>query len=350
MLIDANMITFDFDGTSHGEGYCGKIFGLPSGFAVDLTSLQHQLDERKKGYGRSARQFACDRVEFPHGSVTDNDGTLEFFVPNVHTGTLPEITALRSGHADVTGKARFPEKSVRQIAEIASARSSVCYVILGAICKQILAKHNIFTYHYVEKIGGISARNRYRFGISEKEPHFAILHCPCRYATDLMTKKIDEARNVGNSLGGVVAVGANGVPMGIGEILPYSERLDAQISANLLGIPSVKGIVFGDAEKIVDLDGVSANDALEAIDGKICYAQNKCGGIVGGISNGRDILCHLFVKPIPTVEGVETIDSATLQVVSAHHERADTCVVPNVGVIAENILAYVLLNQLTKQR
>lgn len=343
------MITFEFSGTSHGEGYSGVIFGLPKGLVVDTEAVNFQLKQRKSGFGRSARQQYEDTAVFPNGNTVADDGSLTFFVPNSCAENRGEITALRSGHADITGKARFPQKSVREIAEIASARNSVCYVVMGAVCKQILQKTGIYTYHYVEKIGGISSRNRYRFGVSEKEEHFAVLHCPCRYATNLMAQKIAAARERGDSLGGVVAVGVTGVPCGVGELLPYTARLDAQISANLTGIPSVKGISFGSASKIADMNGTESMDKLQIENGKIVYAENKCGGIVAGISTGLDILCHLTVKPVPTVKDVETLDSVTLQTVPQHFERADTCVVPNVGVIAENILAYVIANQMISQ-
>lgn len=343
------MITFKFQGTSHGEGYRGVISGIPEGFTFDVRDVNTQLKKRKCGYGRSGRQSYDDVAIFDgekDGFVTVS-GDVSFFVPNKCVEKREEIVNLRSGHADVTGHARHPEMTVREIAEIASARNSVCYVVLGAICKQILAKRGIYTYHYVERIGGISSRNSYKFGISEKQEFFETLHCPCRYATEMMAQKIDLARAEGNSLGGVAAVGATGVPKGVGEILPYTSRLDAQISANLVGIPSVKGILFGSA-KVADMDGVSANDKLGVRDGELCYLENKCGGIVAGISNGCDILCHLTVKPVPTVKGVQTVN-ADLQDSEAHFERADTCVVPNVGVIAENILAYVIANQMIAQ-
>ena len=343
------MIKFEFSGTSHGEGYSGTISGLPNGFTFDVEEVNKQLFQRKCGLGRSNRQIFPDVVTFDgfDKKVVVN-GDLHFFVANKCVEQREEITALRSGHSDVVGMARHPELSVREVAEISSARSSVCYVVLGAICKQYLAARGIYTYHYVEKIGGIASRNRFRFGISDKEPHFATLHCPCRYATTLMVDALDKARQVGNSLGGTVAVGATGVPMGLGEILPYTERLDAQIAANLVGIPSVKGITFGIGDKYANLDGVAAHDNLAAKDGEIVYATNKCGGIVAGVTTGGDILCHLTVKPVPTVKGVETVDSRSRNTVPQHYERADVCVVPNVGVIAENILAYVLTNQILK--
>ncbi|MCM1289795.1 MAG: chorismate synthase [Corallococcus sp.] len=346
------MISFEFEGTSHGDGYRGVIKGLPQGFVVDIGQVNAQLLLRKRGFGRSERQNIPDEAVFEGGKdgFLHIDGEVRFFVPNSKAERRPEITALRSGHSDVTGKARFPNMSVREIAEISSARNSACYVVLGAICKQILAAKNIFTYHFVERLGGVSCRSKYVYGKSEAEPHFALLHCPSKTATELMEQKIENARRQGNSLGGIVAVGATGVPMGVGELLPYSKRLDAQIAANLVGIPSVKGITFGKGRKLADTDGRTAADSLVLQNGQIAYSQNKCGGIVAGISTGQDILCRLVVKPVPTVKGVFTVDVETKQTVLQHFERADTCVVPNVGVIAENILAYVMVNQMQNQQ
>lgn len=346
------MITYNFFGTSHGDGYYGEINGLPQGFCFSVEEVNQQLNYRKQGYGRSARQQFEDKVVFE--GFEDKvvvDGALRFFVANHSTNieNRPPITAVRSGHVDLVGQARHPNMDSRQLNEIASARNSVCYVVLGAICQIYLRQKNIYTYHYVHKIGGVTSRNRYRFGISEKESHFALLHCPCRFATGIMQTKIDQAREQGNSLGGVVYVGATGVPMGLGEILPYTSRLDAKISAHMMGIPSVKAISFGIGDRYATMDGLSVADKLHLKDGQISYATNNCGGIVSGITTGQDILFSLTVKPVPTVNGLETIDSLTLKPTFAHVERADTCVVPNVGIISQNILAYVILDQLLQQ-
>ena len=320
------MITFTFSGTSHGEGYRGVIRGLPNGFTFDVDFVNEQLRLRKTGAGRSSRQIFTDEVVFDgfDKQVTVN-GELRFFVANKSVEQRPDITAVRSGHSDVVGVARHPNMTAREIAELSSARNSVCYVVLGAICKQYLRTLGIETYHKVEKVGGFSSRKR-------------------------IAEAIDWAKRDGDSLGGVVAVGATGVPMGIGELLPYTDRLDAQIAANIMGIPSVKGISFGLGDKFAKISGVEAHDELKVANGNVVYATNKCGGIVSGITTGGDILFHVTVKPVPTVKGVMTVDTCTLEQVPQHYERADTCVVDNVGVIAENILAYVLTNQITKQR
>ena len=131
------MIEFEFYGTSHGEGYGGVIKGLPDGFSFDADYVNRQLQLRKSGYGRSARQVYPDCVTFKGfgGAVTVN-GDLEFFVPNAKREERAEITALRSGHVDVVGQACYEGKTVRELNELYSARTSVCYVVLGAICKR----------------------------------------------------------------------------------------------------------------------------------------------------------------------------------------------------------------------
>lgn len=344
------MITFEFYGTAHGAGYGGVIKGLPNGFTFNVDYVNKQLQLRKTGYGRSNRQVNPDVVMFKgFGDVVTACGDLEFFISNAKQENRPEITALRSGHIDIVGQARYEGKTVRELNELYSARSSVCYVVLGAICKQYLETVGIRTYHYTHALGGIASRNRYRLGASENEPHFQLFHCPCKYATKLMQQRVDDAKATFDSLGGVAVVGATGVPAGLGQALPYADKLDAVISAQLMGIPSVKGISFGLGDKYAALTGVQCADKLTTLNDSIEYATNNCGGIVAGITNGQDIVCKLIVKPVPTVKGVKTIDAVTLDEVDAHYERADTCVVPNVGVIGDNVLAYVLLNQLIKQ-
>lgn len=344
------MIDFQFEGTSHGNGYSGVIRGLPDGSVFSVGFVNEQLRLRKQGYGRSSRSAYPDIVVFDgcDGETVTVKGELRFSVANAVWKRGAEITALRSGHSDVVGKRRFPDMSVRDIAEISSARNSVCYVVLGAICKQLLTRKGIFTYHYVEQIGGVTCKKSYRFG-DESRQHFGSLHCPSESATKLMMAKIDEVRAAGDSLGGVVAAGAAGVPMGVGEIVPYNRRLDARIAANMMGIPSVKGVSFGLADKFARLSGRQCHDKLTVNGDEIVYATNNCGGIVAGISTGQNILCHLTVKPVPTVKGVMTVDSVTHAAAEQHFERADVCVVPNVGVIADNMLAYVLLDAILDQ-
>ncbi len=345
------MITYSFNGTSHGEGYCGTISGLPDGFVVDVAQVNKQLQLRKCGFGRSTRQTFGDSVTFEgaqNGKLTVR-GDVKFFVPNAKTEQRAEITALRSGHVDVVGLARYPQLSTRALNEIASARNSVCYVVVGAICKQILQLHGVFTYSYTQQIGNVKSRAQYIFGKTENHKYFALLRCPSKIATNKMAQLVEQMRNDGNSLGGVSVVCATGVPCGLGDVFPYEDRLDGKLAGSFMAIPSVKSVEFGLGKNYAEQNGVKASDVLCVCDGLVKYQTNNCGGIVGGITTGNDIVCSLTVKPVPTVKNTFTIDKLTKQTVPSHYERADTCVVANVGIIAENILATVLVNQMTKQ-
>lgn len=346
------MIKFSFSGTSHGEGYSGTISGLPQGFVFDTEFVNNQLQLRKQGFGRSARQCYSDKVVFDgFADKVTVCGDVHFCVANDSANKQPrqEITALRSGHTDIVGQARFSNMSARQISEISSARNSVCYVVLGAICKQLLQQKSILTYSFTQQIGANVCKTAFVPNVTDTKDFFAELRCPSRAVTKSIKKDIELCRQKGDSLGGVAVVVATGVPMGVGEILPYDRRLDAQISANLVGIPAVKGIEFGLGHAYAKLNGTQVVDKTELKDSQIVYSTNNCGGIVGGISTGGDIVCKLIVKPVPTVLGAIAIDSVSGQLVAQHYERADTCVVPNVGIIAENILAYVIANQMIEQ-
>ena len=344
--IGNNMITFSFSGTSHGIGYTGTICGIPKGVCVNIDNINSALATRKSGVGRSSRQTFVDKVIFVgHESdvqfVTDGND-LTFTIANKCVETRPNITAVRTGHADLVGTIRHPELTARDIAEIASARSSVCYVVLGCICAQILADWNITTNYHVKQIGSVVAHDCKDNHATEPFP------CLDKQALAQMLVEIDSAKSRCDSLGGVVCVTAQ-VPAGIGEIFPYHKRLDAQLSLHLIGIPSVKGISFGVGADYASMTGATSHDQLTAKNGHVSYKTNLCGGIVGGVTTGQDVVINLVVKPVPTVKGVDTIDTQTLKKVPQQYERADTCVVPNVGFIAKHIVNYVLANQVLTQ-
>ena len=119
------MITFNFDGTSHGVGYTGTICGIPQGVCVNINNINSALATRKSGFGRSARQNFVDKVVFvgheQEIEFVTNGNDITFFVANTSVETRPNITAVRTGHADLVGTIRHPNLTARDIAEIASA-------------------------------------------------------------------------------------------------------------------------------------------------------------------------------------------------------------------------------------
>lgn len=339
------MLKLSFDGKSHGVGYSAALSGLPQGVKISVSEIQKEMKRRRKGVGRSDRQFIeNDDIVFESGLVdgVTTGGVLRFFIPNaafkVGEGGLPPITALRSGHADLVGCIKLGLKDARPICEEASARNTVVYTVVGAICKQILAERGISFFSYVETIGKVSAHIESFDITSVKEAYSREICCPDATAALLMQKEIDLARSRGESLGGRVRVLCLGLPAGLGEFKILENRLSGKISGRLMSIPSVKGVVFGDGEHY------SPDELL--LDGeKIVYATNRCGGIVGGLTNGKELSVALTVKPVPTQKkACKTIDIVTGEAVEAHYERSDVCVVENVGVVAENLLAYEILD------
>ena len=174
------MISFSFSGTSHGIGYTGTICGIPKGVSINIDNINNALASRKGGFGRSSRQTFVDKVIFVgHQSETQfvTDGNdLTFTIANKCVETRPNITAVRTGHADLVGTIRHPELTSRDIAEIASARSSVCYVVLGCICEQILRDWNITTNYHVKQIGSVVAKDHADSNNHTTEPFPCLAH------------------------------------------------------------------------------------------------------------------------------------------------------------------------------
>ena len=326
------MIKFFAKGFSHGKGYLCTAVGLPEGYRIDTNAVACELSRRREGIGRSPRmKNEEDKITFLSGIDANGrtDGSpLQFFISNNDT-TLPKkppITALRSGHADLVGCVKYGLDDARIVCELASARRTVAYTAFGAICKQILATKNIYTYSEVTQIGKVKRDGKVDFDA-------------------LSTAEILSARENGESIGGKVMVGCNGLGMGMGNLIDYENRLDGVIAHALMSIPSVKGVEFGLGTLFSDKTNGQVADVLTVKDGKIVYATNNCGGVVGGLTNGNDIVATLTVKPVPTTKkGVETVDLVTGERSVSHYERSDTCVVSNVGVIAENILAATVLD------
>jgi chorismate synthase len=162
-----------------------------------------------------------------------------------------------------------------------------------------------------------------------------------------MTAAIDEAQRSGDSLGGVSEVWATGVPIGLGSHVHWDRRLDGLLAQALVSIPSVKGVGIGQGFRLAGTPGSQAYDLFlppEQWQGRPWRrATNRAGGIEGGISNGEAIVLRTALKPISTLpKAPPSLDLVTGEVVEAHYERADVCVVPAAGVIAEAVVAIVL--------
>lgn len=345
--MDMFTLKLQFDGTSHGKGYCGTIEGMPSGYDIDVDVVNSQLALRKGGYGRSNRQTEQDKVVL--GGLVDGktSDSITFCVDNSVSNIecRPQITALRSGHIDVIVANKYGSDTVRYHNEYASGRNSLCYVVAGSIAQQILwQKYGIQLLSHTTSIGGVVADVQ----LMQSSDNCQLL-CNDIMALPQMKAVIDSAVAHNNSVGGTTTVVAMGVPMGLGHYFPYNKRIDGIIAGGMMSIPSVKAVEIGIGKQYATSTGSDIADSVDIVDDKYIYTSNNCGGVVGGMTTGQPIVVTLTVKPTPTVEGTTTIDSVTHNRVPSHYERADSCIVPSVGIIARNILALQLLDILITQ-
>jgi chorismate synthase len=177
------------------------------------------------------------------------------------------------------------------------------------------------------------------------------VRCVDGEAEKAMIAAIDEAREAGDSLGGVFEVIASGVPIGLGSHVHWDRKLDGRIAQAMMSINAVKGVGIGAGFDAAGLPGSQFHDVVRAnVSGEWRHVSNRAGGIEGGISNGEPIVVRAAVKPIPTLtRPLPSADLVTGEAVEAHVERSDVCVVPAAGVIGEAVLACVLAEALLEK-
>ncbi len=350
------MIRWLTSGESHGKGISAIIEGLPAGFSVDIEFINNELARRQKGYGRGKRmKIEHDRVEILAGVRFGKTigSPVHLFIGNKDYENWkdimkiepckesPKVTSPRPGHADLAGTLKYGFTDIRNVIERASARETAVRVAVGAIFKLFLKEFGITSYSHTIAIGGVNVSERIR-GSDELED------TPLRSADPekekQMIKFIDEAKSRKDTVGGIIEVVVKGVCPGLGSYSQYDKRLDARIAHAMLSIPSIKGIEIGEAFENSKKFGSDVHDEIFHNNEKGFYHKtNHAGGVEGGITNGEDIVIHLAIKPIPTLgKPLHSVDILTKEKRLAQKERADICVVPAVGVIAEAMLAFVV--------
>jgi chorismate synthase len=225
-----------------------------------------------------------------------------------------------------------------------SARETVARVAAGAIAKKLLARERIKIIGFTRQIGKHIAKN-----IDYREIENNIVRCPDNKIAEKMVNSIMRARKKGDSLGGVVEVIAQGVPAGLGE--PVFDRLDADLAKAVMSMPAVKGVEIGVGFQSAIMTGSECNDVFVMKNKKVMTATNNAGGILGGISNGMDIVIRLVVKPTSSINKAQ--DTVTQQGKKAEirvEGRHDPCVAPRAVPIAEAMVAITLIDHLYRAK
>ncbi|GAA4743598.1 chorismate synthase [Amnibacterium soli] len=361
-------------GESHGPSLTAIIEGMPAGVPVTGDAIRRDLARRRLGAGRGSRQkFEQDELgvvggvvhgrtigapialtigntEWPKWSEVMNAEDVP--LTDASRGRSAPLTRPRPGHADLTGMQKYGFDEARPVLERASARETAARVALGAVARAFLAELGIGVVSHVVAIGPIAV------------PEEAVVPRPADVETidddpvrcfdpatsALMLAEIDDAHHAGDTLGGVVEVVAEGLPPGLGSYVHWDRRLDARLSAALMGIQAIKGVEVGDGFRTAARRGSAAHDELVRTDGTIERLTDRAGGIEGGMTTGGTLRIRAAMKPISTVpRALRTIDVSTGEAASAHHQRSDVCAVPAAGVVAEAMVALVLADAVVEK-
>ena len=339
------IITF---GESHGKGVGVVIDGVKAGLKISKKDIQKELDRRKPGQSKiTTQRKESDFVEIISGLFEGKTlGTpICLLVKNndFRSKDYGEIKKLfRPGHAGFTYFKKFGRRDYRGGGR-ASGRETIGRVSAGAIAKKLLAKKKIKIIGYVKEIAGIKAK-KIDFNEIEKNS----VRCPDKKAAKKMEKAILNAIKKGDSVGGIVELVVKGLPIGVGE--PVFRKLDAELAKALMSIGAVKGVEIGAGFDVAKMKGSKCNDEIKAIKGKVKFLSNNAGGILGGISNGEDIVLRIAVKPTPSIGKTQkTINEEMKNSLISTKGRHDPCICPRIVPVAEAMVALVLQDFLAKK-
>lgn len=327
-------------GESHGKAIGGIIDGCPAGIAIEVDTVQKELDRRRPGQSAIVTQRKePDKVEFLSGLFEgQTTGTPIGFIiknDNQKSRDYDHIKDVyRPSHADFTYDKKYGIRDYRGGGR-SSARETACRVVAGAIARQLLK--NVSITAYVSGVGSIVLQKAYDqldFSYIDKNP----VRTADAEMAEKMEAYIKAVRKEGDTVGGVISCVIEGVPPGLGE--PVFDKLHAQLGKAMLSINAVKGFEYGSGFSGSSMRGSEHNDLFNA-DGST--QTNFSGGIQGGISNGGPIVFKVAFKPVATLMQTQsTINDKGESIEMKGKGRHDPCVVPRAVPIVEAMAALVL--------
>ncbi|EGS86419.1 TPA: chorismate synthase [Staphylococcus aureus] len=359
-------------GESHGPQLTVIVEGIPANLEIKVEDINKEMFKRQGGYGRGRRmQIEKDTVEIVSG--VRNGYTLGSPITMVVTnddfthwrkimGAAPiseeerenmkrTITKPRPGHADLVGGMKYNHRDLRNVLERSSARETAARVTVGALCKVLLQQLDIDIYSRVVEIGGIKDKDFYdseTFKANLDRNDVRVIDDSIAQA---MRDKIDEAKNEGDSIGGVVQVVVENMPVGVGSYVHYDRKLDGKIAQGVVSINAFKGVSFGEGFKAAEKPGSEIQDEI-LYNSEIGYyrGSNHLGGLEGGMSNGMPIIVNGVMKPIPTLyKPLNSVDINTKEDFKATIERSDSCAVPAASIVCEHVVAFEIAKALLEE-
>lgn len=331
-------------GESHGLAVGAVIDGVSPGLELSEADIQPQLDRRRGGQSDLTTPRAeSDRVEILSGVFEGRTTGMPILLMLRNADTRPEAyndikDLIRPGHADFTYLAKYGLRDWRGSGR-ASGRETAARVAAGAVARKLLIGRGVQVVAYTLRAGGVGC-GHVDLDQIDRNP----MRAPDAQAAQQMAQRVREARDRGDSVGGVVECRAMGVPAGLGE--PVFDKLDAELAHAMLSLGAVKGIEFGAGFAAADMTGSTHNDQ-RGVEG---FRSNNAGGILGGISTGQEIVFRIAVKPTSSISvPQQTTDIHGLPATISTHGRHDPCICPRVVPVVEAMTCLVLEDHFRRQ-
>ncbi len=366
------VLSFHTAGESHGKGLTALLEGLPAGLPLQMErDVDPELARRQGGYGRGRRmQIESDRAELLSGvRLGETLGTpLSMLIwnrdwenwttamshlppdPEGNPKALRPMYLPRPGHADLVGVLKYARRDTRDILERASARETAARVACAAVAKRFLDEFGIRVGSHVRSIGAVEARVPDELPedlntASDSSP----VRCLDPEASEAMTAAIDQARDDGDTLGGIFEVVATGVPVGLGSHISWDRKLDGRLAAAVMSIQAIKGVELGLGFEGARREGSRVHDPIVRDDaairaGGFRRSSNGAGGLEGGVTTGEPLVVRGAMKPISTLlkRRLPSVDLRDGTAQEAATERSDVCAVPAAAVVGEAMVALVV--------
>jgi chorismate synthase len=332
-------------GESHGKALGAVVDGCPPHIDLTESEIQAELAKRRPGqHNSTSPRKEEDIVEILSGTFEGKTtGTpISLIIKNrdVDSAAYEELKDIfRPGHGDFTYARKYGIRDHRGGGR-ASARETVARVAAGTIAKKVISREGIKVIAYTQELGGITAE-QISFTEITKNP----LLCPDQKAAQQMEKRLREAREGGDSIGGIVEILVRGCPAGLGE--PVFDKIDADLAKALMSIGTVKGVEIGAGFQAAGMTGLQCNDPITP-EG---FATNHAGGILAGITNGDEIVIRAACKPISSIgKNQSTIDMHGNPATISIRGRHDVSAIPRIVPVCEAMVSIVLADHLLRQR
>ncbi len=361
------MLRFITSGESHGPGLVAVVEGLPAGLDVTVEGIGAELARRRLGFGRGPRMaLEQDEVEILGGVRFGKTlgGPVSVLIRNTEwpkwenqMSPAPGVKGKREnkprpGHADLAGMLKYDTHDARDILERASARETAARTVVGYLAKQLLGTVGVSV---ISHVTGIGDRTIAATDVLPAPGDLAAIdgsQVRVFAAADesVFVEAIEAAAEAKDTLGGSVQVLGYGLPAGVGSHVHWDRKLDGLLAGALMSIQAIKAVEIGDGILQSRSRGTQAHDEIiPGADGGFARKTNRSGGLEGGITNGDILAVTAYMKPIATVmQPLDTVDVDTKEPAKAFRERSDVCAVPAAGVVAEQMVAIVLANELVR--